>query len=130
MPLEIEIRSEERLVITRWIGSMGDRDLIDADDEFRKNPAIKPEFDQLADLTLATEGGVSRQTLQVLTTRAPAFSNTSRRAFVAPSDVTFGMARMFEQMRGEDAGEIRIFRSMEEAEKWLADGRISGGPAR
>ena len=125
MSLEMEIRTEEHLVITRWIGPLGDEGLVAADDAFRSNPMIKPEFDQLVDLEHATPGGITREGIQILTTRPPVFSRTSRRAVVAPSDVAFGMARMFEQMRGDDAGEIRIFRTHEEAVSWLATGRTT-----
>jgi hypothetical protein len=49
------------------------------------------------------------------------FSPQSRRAFVAPEDEEFGMARMFaalRELRGET--EIGVFRNLEEAMDWVS----------
>jgi len=48
------------------------------------------------------------------------FSPESRRALVVPSDLGFGMARVFEQRSGERRRDIRVFREIDEARRWLA----------
>ncbi len=42
-----------------------------------------------------------------------------RCALVVPSDASFGMARMMEGVSAGSLGEIRAFRTLEEAELWL-----------
>ncbi len=43
----------------------------------------------------------------------------ARWAFVAPTDVTFGLARMFESLTGGLEVEVRAFRSEKQARQWL-----------
>jgi hypothetical protein len=43
----------------------------------------------------------------------------SRMAVVARNDEAFGLARMYEMLRGDTPVEIVVFRSMPEAEAWL-----------
>jgi hypothetical protein len=40
-------------------------------------------------------------------------------AIVAPTDVLFGMARMYEILRDDSPIEVRVFRERDEAESWL-----------
>lgn len=54
------------------------------------------------------------------------FDVGTRRAIVAPSDVAYGLSRMF-SMHGERAGQnIEVFRSEDAAEAWLAS-PVDGG---
>jgi hypothetical protein len=40
-------------------------------------------------------------------------------AVLAPSDVTFGLARMFAMLVDSRSGEVRVFRDEEPARTWL-----------
>jgi hypothetical protein len=50
------------------------------------------------------------------------FSAKSRRALVAPHSETYGFGQMFKIYRGINAykDQIKLFRSVEEAEAWLS----------
>ena len=54
-----------------------------------------------------------------MTRRPPEFAPTSRRAIVVPSDLGFGMARVYQAFRGGDAGAVRVFTDLEAAKEWL-----------
>ena len=41
-------------------------------------------------------------------------------AVIAPRDLLFGMARMYEMLRDDSPVEVRVFRERDEAESWLA----------
>ncbi len=47
------------------------------------------------------------------------FDEKSRRAIVADKDITFGMARMYEVFREDAPEEIKLFRDIAEARRWL-----------
>ncbi len=47
------------------------------------------------------------------------FSEKSRRAIVAETDIKFGMARMYEMYGEADPTQIEVFRDMAEARRWL-----------
>jgi hypothetical protein len=61
-----------------------------------------------------------RQMNQMVQESEAAFAG-SRWAIVAGEDVVFGMARMYELLRGGAAYEIRVFRSEEEARRWVEE---------
>src|SRR5262245_22008286 len=42
-----------------------------------------------------------------------------RTAIVAPADVSYGLARMYEAYQEPTAGELRVFRSLDDALAWL-----------
>ena len=52
-----------------------------------------------------------------------------RTALVGPSDLSFGTFRMVEGAAGEFSRHIRVFRSTEEAARWIALGEASSGVA-
>ena len=122
MSLEVSIDTEKRRVRTAWVGRIDGPDLLEADAAFRSTPDVEPDFDQLIDLRRTEPGDVTTDAISSLASRPPFFSKSSRRAVVVRSDLGFGLSRMFEQMRGDAAGEIRVFRDVESAEAWL-DGR-------
>lgn len=53
-----------------------------------------------------------------LVERALVLAPTSRRAVVVPSDLGFGMARMYEMLRTK-GGAPRVFRDYDEAVRWV-----------
>jgi len=47
------------------------------------------------------------------------YGDGSRRAVVVTSDVLFGMARMYQILRDEPTDELEIFRTLDDAIRWL-----------
>ncbi len=45
-------------------------------------------------------------------------SPASKRALVAPGDLSFAMARMFELLRAGTSSNVRVFRDYDEARSW------------
>jgi hypothetical protein len=120
MPIEICVLPGQRLVETRASGSVEDADLLTATDRIAANPDFEADFDQLVDLSGATASSVTPAGLRAMLGRDPIFAPSSRRAVVAPEDLGFGLARMFEMHRDGEAGELRVFRARHEAVGWLA----------
>ncbi len=119
MPVHFEMDEIARLVRVRLHGSVSDADLLAADDDLRADPRFQAEFDQLVDTRDASEGDLSTDALREIARRPPLFSPQSRRAFVVRTDFGYGLARIFQARRGDAAGEIQIFRSLEHAQHWL-----------
>jgi hypothetical protein len=119
MAYDVRVDPERRLVEVRATGTVTDDDVLGIDNRMRSDPSIDPGFDQLVDASGATEAALTSKRIQTITASAPFLSTSSRRAIVAPTDLGFGMSRMFELYRGELAGEIRVFRTRSEALAWL-----------
>jgi hypothetical protein len=84
------------------------RDLA-ADDRF------KPDFRQLHDVQDGALTAIRFHDLNALRSSDP-FSATSRRAIVVHSNSDYGVARMYQEIYG---GNLHVFRSREEAERFL-----------
>ena len=117
---QLKIDSSDRVVIVTVIGGLGDAELQSLGDQLEKNPEVAPDFALLIDLRQADGKSVTSPGVRALATRPLIFSAASRRAVVVPSDLGFGMARMYEMLREGRGGGMRVFRDYDEARRWVA----------
>ena len=85
------------------------------------DPLFDPAFDQLFDLGGVTDFKLPEDYIRGGATRS-VFAPESRRVLVAPTDLAYGLARMFAAWNGgaKEAG-FRVFRKKEEAVRWLEE---------
>ena len=119
METQLKIDSSDRVVIVTVSGVLGDAELQSLGDQLEKNPEVAPDFALLIDLRQADGKTVTSAGVRALATRPLVFSTTSRRAVVVPSDLGFGMARMYEMLRESRGGGMRVFRDYDEARRWV-----------
>jgi hypothetical protein len=118
VPTSYGIDPQRRLVISRAWGVLSDADLHEHYAQISADPAFDPAYRQFADLREVTELAVSAAAVEIAA-KVPVFSPGARRAFVAPADLHFGMARMF-GIYAEDSGQVvQVFRDAHAAEAWL-----------
>ena len=118
MPISYDIDPNRRLVISRLTGIVREEDVHDHNRRLRTDPEFDPNYKQLIDLTGITEVRVSGATVTDAAS-VQYFTPGTRRAFVAGSDTTFVLARMF-ALRAEGEGQtIEVFRDRKQAEEWL-----------
>jgi hypothetical protein len=105
-------------VVSRFGGVLVADDILAFRREFTAHPDFVSGMDELTDLTRVEHVEIDATTLRRLASTTP-FREGSRVAIVAPTDLLFGIARLFE-MSGESSGwDARVFRSMDEARTWL-----------
>jgi hypothetical protein len=83
---------------------------------------VRREVDRIGRVVvLAVAGGlaVTGNGVRALVAQPLVLSPESRRAVVVPSDLGFGMARMYEMLREERGGVTRAFRDVDEARRWV-----------
>lgn len=102
-------------------GELDDHVLSDAFRAIYTDPEYVPGYHELTDCRgvtnfTMTPSGVRR----LMSTVAELQTSESpyRVAIVAPTAAVFGMARMYELMQGEGIEEVRVFRTIEEAESY------------
>jgi hypothetical protein len=119
MPAFYEIDKERRLVLTSGTGVFNKAEALAHQERLLADPDFDPSYSQLLDFTHITKFDFTAADVQQLALRN-VFSPESRRAFLVPNDLAFGLGRMFEILR-EAEGErgIRIFRDLEEALNWV-----------
>jgi hypothetical protein len=113
-----QIDPRKRVVTLRVSGELDDSGLLRLADELRKDPEVQPDFSLLIDLTGASGRQVTSGGVRTLVSEPLVLSPTSRRAVVVPSDLGYGMARMYELQR-EKGGATRVFRDFDEALRWV-----------
>ena len=118
MAIAHTIDAEHGLVLCRAWDVLTNEDLHRHYQEIQADPAFQRSYRQLGDLR-----EVTRLTADSAAIAAAAslqvFAPGTRRAFIAPSDITFGLARMFASY-AEDVGQlVRVFRKAEEAKAWI-----------
>ncbi len=92
-----------------------DADLLDAYAFLRRYFTSNPPCVSILDYSSVQVSDLSIQTVRHLTTLPRAMANGFLRINVAPSDVVYGLARMFQILSEEGRPELRVVRTMDEA---------------
>ncbi|HXY00091.1 MAG TPA: hypothetical protein VEI54_04165 [Candidatus Limnocylindrales bacterium] len=119
MPVFYKIDRGRRLILTSGSGPLTFDEAFSYQQRLFSDPDFDPSYSQIADFTQFTSFELSAAEVQRLAEKSN-FAPQSRRAFIVPNDVSFGLARMFEMLRA-DLGEenLRVFRSLDEALDWV-----------
>jgi len=118
MPISYTIDPINRLVTTRLWGVSTEDEVRRHNMQLRTDPEFNPDYRQLADMTELTESRVSVNMINEQS--ADQFFNPGTpRAFVAPIDAVFGIARKFALQSEAHGQTIQVFRDMESAKQWL-----------
>jgi hypothetical protein len=114
--LNYKILKEHKLKLLMYEGRTTIPEWQEAIQNMRADPDYSSEYDVLIDVT-RIEKHFSRQDLeQMMTISYPQV----RYAIIAPQDVSFGIARMYEMMsEGRLKTSVRVFRRWDQALKWL-----------
>jgi hypothetical protein len=84
-----------------------------------KFQAHRPAFRTLSDFSSVTTFDVSIETIKKLAVEEPVIAADSMRVIVAPSDLTYGLARMFGMLGEQTRPNVHVVRTMEEAYELL-----------
>jgi len=118
MPASYHIDPERRTIFSSATGVVTDDDLKGHQSRLRSDPAFDRTFNQLWDLRGVAEARVTNGAIRTLAD-SRSFDAGARRGMVAPQDLVYGLARMFEMLHEQAPEDLRIFRTLEEAERWL-----------
>lgn len=126
MPMSYEIDDQRSLVYCRTWGRLTNEELRDHYHALRADPRFDPSYRQLGDLR-----DVNLDLLDPVVVRevasARVFAPGVRRALVAPSDHAYGLSRIFAAYADTGLQEVKVFRDMATAERWLSGGGPSQG---
>jgi hypothetical protein len=119
MPTRYSIDPQRHLVLTVFDGDVSDADLRAHVDALDADPQFDRKMSELVDLRGVTSTSLTSTGIRAVAS-APVHALRARRAFVAPSDLLYGLARMYQGYwnQGYD-DEVAIFRSVEPALQWL-----------
>ncbi len=121
MPASYVIDKKNRLVIGTASGVLTLDEILQLREQLKSDPDFDPNFSQLGDFTDVVDVNLTAAAIRMLAESSP-FSLTARRAFVGDNPAMYGLARMFQIVRGLRGDEqIRVFRNRDEAMAWLLE---------
>lgn len=118
MPVEYSILPDQGFVLTRAWADVTSEEVLDHQRWLSGDRAFDPNGMQLVDLSQVDELGLSSAAVRQFVDGDP-WAPGARRAFVAPNDLAFGVARMHEILLGGTGQQIMVFRSLSQAQDWL-----------
>jgi hypothetical protein len=129
MPVTYHIDEALHLVYVRWEGTVPMAEALAYADQLRADPSFEPDMAQISDARgVQMDGLTGPDALRDLALKSPLGSG-SRRAIVVDKDVMFGVSRMYEAFAHDVGPEIKVFRDMDAAHRWLGldDGTAAAG---
>jgi hypothetical protein len=118
LPATYTIDTERKLVITRIWGAATEDEIFEHGQSLRNDPQFRADFRQLVDMRDLTAILVGSEVIRDAS-RHQFFAPGVRRALVANSDASFGMARMYAISSEAEGQTIQVFRDISAAEAWL-----------
>jgi len=119
MPVDYTIDKSQRMVFSKAYGILMDQDIISHQEMLRDDPEFDPGFSQLADCTGVTKADdLSTDAIYELA-RRNLFGAESKRAFVAPQKLVYGLIRMFQILTEDYPDELLVCKDLTEARKYL-----------
>lgn len=123
MPITYELRPDDRVVVFVHSGTVPDDEFISFYKTFFENTQFDKSFNLLVDLRQTDSSIRSTEALQQFAEYIlQHYANIADRpkiAVVAPEDIAFGLARMYEAFSGLVPWEFVVFRTAESALAWL-----------
>ena len=120
MKVDHHIDDQDRVVILTLTGELSDAALLGLRDLVEKMPGMTSDLSLLIDLRFASGLKITTEGVRRMASSPLALPPGARRAIVVPSLLGFGMARMYEALRGE--GAPRVFKDYDDAYQWLKTG--------
>lgn len=128
MPIEYRIDHDRRLVIAEGSGTLTDEEVFGYQREVWSRSEVAG-YDELVDMSrvekIALPSNERMQELARLSAGMDSPSSSTRLAVVAPTDLAYGLGRMYEAYRGlenRSTKQVQVFRSMDEALAYLGTG--------
>lgn len=126
MPYSFEI-DDERQLIRKRVWGVYDNDQARKASEAFAAIDVHEIYDELHDLLAVSSYEVTSQTLTDLAIESLAMEHADYKskkvAVVVPHDLLYGMARIYQAFHEGSKEELKIFRTLEQAEHWLFEAK-------
>lgn len=121
--MDLQIDEEKNIAHIKLSGQLDRKKILDAFDVTVSDQRYKYGMGRLWDFRDADLSSIESDTVIEMaqySTRFPPGINDVKVAFLVSRDYEYGLSRMFE-MSSESKTPIMVFRTMDEAEKWLVE---------
>lgn len=119
MPHHFEFDDEHKLLLVVMEGDVDGAEIVAIDEEMRARIIRLQPAAGISDLSPVQNFNVPAQVMRSAALQAAPYPPETPRFIVAPSDLMYGMSRMYELVANHPAGKLEVVRSREEALKRL-----------
>lgn len=123
MPARYALHPDLGVVVTRFQGAVTDEEFVGLYRALLADPLYREGTNELADLREIASFAITASALREVeawTRRRYSGATTSfRTAIVAPSDLSFGIGRMYEVFAADGPEAVSVFRGAQMALRWL-----------
>ena len=123
MPVFFYFKPEYNLVVCRQVGVVEDEEFLTSYRSLFEGDRFDPSMDLVVDLRRADSSKRSREAIQSFARYLKEWmkrtDKRSRVAVIAPKDVSFGMARMYEAYAESAHRDFTVLREADAALEWL-----------
>jgi hypothetical protein len=120
MPHHFEFDDEHKLLLVVMEGDVDGAEIVKIDEELRARIIRMQPSAGISDLSRVRNFNVPAQVMRSAALQAAPYPAETPRFIVAPSDLIYGMSRMYELVANRPAGKLEVVRSREEALKRLS----------
>lgn len=125
MPISYRINEEAGRVDLTFTGTVTDADLMTTFHDLYRDPRHRIGMAELTDCRPVERVEITGRGLERLADATKGWLDESgttwKVAVVVPSDEIFGLGRMYELLREGSPEQVRVFRDLMAAERWLAE---------
>lgn len=116
--------SEKGFFESKYVGTVDDNEMLNSYKEYFEDPNTTEITNEFTDLSECLEFKITSGGLKQLSDYSTALFNqlgieNFKAAVFAPSDLTFGMTRMYQVYTDEMPENVRVFRNKNDALDWL-----------
>lgn len=124
VPVQTTIDGATGIVTHKVVGDLLFDDIRQAFTERTNHPDFKPGMSVLWDLSEGNASKLTSDDIRRIAARNKAQLKKSgvpyKAAFLAPRDIEFGLSRMYEMFIEDAMVDNRVFRTLDEARRWLS----------
>ena len=122
-PLTHTLHDDLNLLVCIWSGVITDAEMLDGYRRAYADRGWTPGFNEVTDLRRADLSAVTSDGLRgvqaLVSESTTGFTGAFRTAVLAPTDLTFGLSRMYELMSADSPESVRVCRDVDEAAVWV-----------
>jgi len=123
MPILHTINRDLKLVMSSWVGDISDSDLLPSYRKLYDDASWQPGFSEIVDLRDAELSSVTSEALRRLASMVDGYTRGKceqfKTAVIAPSNLPFGIARMYEVYADTSPEDVKVFRDLKPAFEWI-----------
>lgn len=123
MPITYQLKHDARLVIFTHLGAVSDDEFLSFYKSFYKETPFEKSFNVLIDLRrtecASRSSSAIQESVDFMRRQFVNIGSRPKVAVVAPGDLSFGLARMYEAFSDTAPWKFEVFRSADAALDWL-----------